>query len=96
IYSSLNYMVRGDMEKAVEHENLAKYLYRNYQKTHADRKERIGLAPYKTIKAGMIQSALSSFPPMMAQILHSKIKATQKNKEKKKNIYNSSIPGLSY
>ncbi|MCK4981690.1 MAG: hypothetical protein KAS17_02140 [Victivallaceae bacterium] len=97
IYSSLNYMVNGDMEKAVEHENLAKYLYKNYQKANADVKERIGLAPYKTLKAGMIQSALKSFPPMMAQILRARIEASKKAQEKKKNISRGAvIPGLSY
>ena len=85
------------MEKAVEHENLAKHLYKNYQKANADIKERIGLAPYKTLKAGMIQFALQSFPPMMAQILRAKIKASKKEKGKEKNISRGAvIPGLSY
>jgi hypothetical protein len=99
IYSSLNYMVNGDMEKAVEHEKLAKRLYANYQKANADVKERIGLAPYKTLKAGMIQSALKSFPPMMAQILRAKINEGKKAKEKRKEKNMSRgavIPGLSY
>ena len=101
IYSSLNYMVNGDMGKAVEHENLAKYLYNNYQKANADVKERIGLAPFKEIKAGMIKVALQSFPPMMAQILRAKIeegkKALEKIKaEKIKKSNGAVIPGLSY
>ena len=97
IYSGLNYMVNGEMEKAVEHENLAKYLYKNYQKANRDVKKRVGLAPYKTLKAGMIQTALKSFPPMMAQILRAKIKASKKEKEKEKKLSRGAvIPGLSY
>ncbi|MFA6715061.1 MAG: hypothetical protein WC082_08450 [Victivallales bacterium] len=101
IYSSLNYMVNGDMEKAVEHEALAKYLYRKYQKVNASIKERTGLAPYATLKAGMIDTALQSFTPVMAQILREKIKESkrEKNKSKNKNKNMSpgmSIPGLSY
>ena len=82
IFSSLKYMVRGDMEKAVEHEQLAKFLYKNYQKANADVKQRIGLAPFKTIKAGMVQVALHEFNPMEAQILRNKIKESQKAKDK--------------
>lgn len=98
IYSSLGFMVNGDIEKAVEHENLAKYLYKTYQKANADVKERIGLAPYKTLKAGMIRNALQTFPPLMAQILRKKIEETQKTKEKtkEKTISRAIIPGLSY
>jgi len=97
ISSSLSYMVRGDMEKAVEHENLAKYLYKTYQKANADVKQRIGLAPFKTIKAGMIQYALQTFKPMEAQLLRNKIKENKKTKEKE-NIMSRGpiIPGLSY
>jgi hypothetical protein len=99
IYSSLGFMVNGDMEKAVEHENLAKYLYNAYQKANADVKERIGLAPFNTIKTGMIKNALQSFPPLMAQILRNKIKEDKlkKKKEKEKDsIISRGIPGLSY
>lgn len=99
VLSSLAYMVRGDMEKAVEHENLAKYLYRSYQKANADVKERIGLAPFKTIKAGMIQTALQRFKPLEAQILRAKLEEAKKtkNKEKEKSISRGAIiPGLSY
>jgi tetratricopeptide (TPR) repeat protein len=96
IYSGLVYMVKGDMEKAVEHENLAKYLYNAYQKANADVKQRIGLAPYKTLKAGMIKNALQTFPPLMAQILSNKIKETKEIKEKEQNISRGIIPGLSY
>ncbi len=98
IYSSLGFMVNGDMEKAVEHENLAKYLYKSYQKANAGVKQRIGLAPFKTIKAGMIKNALQSFPPLMAQILRNKIKETKEVKDikaKEKTIPRG-IPGLSY
>jgi hypothetical protein len=99
IYSSLNYMVNGDMEKAVEHENLAKYLYAKYQKANADVKERVGLAPYGTLKAGMIKTALQSFPPVMAQILREKIKMDKQEKDKEKDKSTSpnfTIPGLPY
>ncbi len=97
IYSSLNYMVNGDMEKAVAHERIAKYLYRNYQKANAGVKERVGLAPYKILKAGMIQAALKSFPPVMAQILRAKIKTDKKSKEKEKKISRGAVmPGFSY
>ena len=98
IYNSLGFMVNGDMEKAVEHENLAKYLYGKYQKANAGVKERIGLAPFKTIKAGMIKNALQSFPPLMAQILRNKIKETKEAKElkDKEKTISRGIPGLSY
>ncbi len=96
VFTSLVYMVDGDMEKAVEHENMAKYLYKAYQKANADVKERIGLAPYKTIKAGMIQYALQTFKPLRAQILRNKIKETKDIKEKEPNISRGIIPGLSY
>lgn len=99
IYSGLGFMVNGDMEKAVEHENLAKYLYSNYQKANADVKERVGLAPYKTLRNGIIQNALQTFPPLMAQILRNKIKEDKQEKVKEKeknNIISRGIPGLSY
>ncbi|MDD5698563.1 MAG: hypothetical protein PHH77_08085 [Victivallaceae bacterium] len=82
IYSSLNYLVNGDMEQATAHERIARYLYDNYQKANAGVKERIGLAPYATIKGGMIKVALESFPPMMAQILRAKIEEDQREKVK--------------
>ena len=101
IYSSLNYMVNGDEEQAVAHERIAKYLYNNYQKANADVKQRTGLAPYGELKAGMIKTALKSFPPAMAQILKAKIKESQEakgKKTKKEDDISSSaiIPGLSY
>ena len=98
VFSSLVYMVDGNMEKAVEHEQLAKYLYKTYQKANADVKTRIGLAPFKTIKAGMVKVALQRLNPMQAEILRAKIKSDQKNKAKakKNNISRAIIPGLSY
>jgi hypothetical protein len=97
IFSSLVYMVRDDMEKAVEHENLAKYLYKNYQKANADVKQRVGLAPFKTIKAGMVQTALQRLKPLEVQILRKKMKLDKKTKDKEKNISRGTIiPGLSY
>ena len=102
IYSSLKFMVNGEEERAVEHENLAKYLYNNYQKANADVKERIGLASYGTIKAGMIKTALKQFSPLEAQMLRGKLKETKElkklEKEKKdgKDILNRNVlPGLS-
>ena len=102
IYSSLKFMVNGENERAVEHENLAKYLYRNYEKANADVKERIGLAPFSTIKAGMIKTALERFSPLEAQMLRGKLKETKElkklEKEKKgsKDILNGNVlPGLS-
>jgi hypothetical protein len=101
IYSSLKFMVNGDNERAVEHENLAKYLYKNYQKANADVKERVGLASFGSIKGGMVQKALNDFPPLMVQILKGKLKETkelkelEKKKGENKNILNGNLtPGL--
>jgi hypothetical protein len=99
IYSSLAYMVNGDNELAVEHENLAKYLYVQYQKASAGVEQRVGLAPFKTLKTGMVDIALKRFPPMMAQILQAKIKESLEAKSNKKDENTStgnSIPGLTY
>ena len=69
LYRSCNYLVYGDMDAALAHERLARFVYNRYMKEHEDTKERTGLAAYAKIKEAVTQSCLRNFAPPLAKIL---------------------------
>jgi hypothetical protein len=91
LYRSYYYMVYGDMDAALAHEKIARYIYITYQRANADVRQRVGLAPYSKLKEAVVQACLKNFPPVMAEILRAKVeedktkaKAAKEAKEKAK------------
>ncbi|MCP3968098.1 MAG: hypothetical protein GY750_02140 [Lentisphaerae bacterium] len=93
IYRSINFMVLGEEDAALANENIARYIYSNYQRFNADIKDRVGLAPFNKIKAGVIDACMTSFPPLMKEILKQKI--AEQKQGKKKSVENASGDGKS-
>ncbi|QSH40184.1 hypothetical protein P0136_01010 [Lentisphaerota bacterium ZTH] len=73
IYRSINFLVLGEDDAALANENIARYIYSNYQRSNADIKDRVGLAPFSQIKASVTEACLQAFPPLMKEILKQKI-----------------------
>lgn len=89
LFRSCNFLVYGDIDAALAHERLARFVYDRYMKEQAGVEGRMGLSPYNQIKAKVTESCLKNFPPPLAKILQAQIdqqKALKAEREKEAGI----------
>jgi len=77
LFRSCYYLVYGDNTAYESHEKLARLVYTRYQNDQAGVQKRTGLAPFNEIKSNIIKTCLKNFPPDIAKILETQIKAQQ-------------------
>lgn len=78
LFQSCYYLVYGDLAAYESHEKLARLVYTRYQSDQSGVETRKGLAPFNDIKTNVIKTCLKNFPPDIANILETQIKAHQK------------------
>ncbi len=89
LFRACNFLVYGDIDAALAHEKLARFVYNRYMKENADVKGRTGLADYAKIKENVTRACLEKFPPPLAKILQAqldqqKAKALEEKAEQEK------------
>jgi len=97
LFRSCNFLVYGDMDAALAHERLAKFVYDRYMRDQADSAGRMGLAPYNQIKEKVTQTCLKNFPPALAKVLQFQLdqeKARLAEQQKEVDAGRQSIPSL--
>lgn len=82
LFRSCYYLVYGDPAAYESHEKLARLVYTRYQNDQSGVQARTGLAPFNEIKSNVIKTCLKNFPPEIANILETQIKAQQKEAKK--------------
>ncbi len=69
LYRCCNFLAFGDIDAALSHEKLARFVYNRYMTENADVKGRTGLASYNKIKESVTKTCLEKFNPAMAKAL---------------------------
>ncbi len=85
IFRSCYFIAYGDDDAALASERMARYIYNTYQLSHQDTQVRVGLASYREIKNTATATCIKSLPPVLAEILKSRLQedTARKNEEEK-------------
>ncbi len=79
---SIKYLLYNDIDAALAQEKMARYIWKSYMEYNADTKDRTGLAPYSEIKKSVVESYKKNLPPVLAELLKTKIQESEAKKEK--------------